>query len=34
MKKIIDKIIHGVPLKFWKNHKKLYRILLWIKTRL
>ena len=34
MKKIINKIIHGVPLKFWKNNKKLFRVLLWIKTRL
>ena len=34
MKKIIDKIIHGVPLKVWKKIPKAYRMLLWIKTKL
>jgi len=34
MKKIIDKIIKSVPLKVWKKIPKLYRVLLWIKTKL
>ena len=34
MKKIIDKIIKSVPLKIWKKIPKVYRVLLWIKTRL
>ena len=34
MKKIIDKIIKVAGLKFWKNNKKLYRLLLWIKMKL
>ena len=34
MKKIIDKIIKLIPFKFWKNNKKLYRVLLWIKSKL
>ena len=34
MKKIIDKIIKSVPLKVWKKIPKVYRVFLWIKTKL
>ena len=34
MRKIIDKIIKLIPLNVWKKIPKVYRTLLWIKTRL
>lgn len=34
MKKIVGKIINSVPLKVWKKIPTVYRILLWIKSRL
>tara|TARA_B110000196_G_C20472996_1_gene354508 strand:- start:305 stop:409 length:105 start_codon:yes stop_codon:yes gene_type:complete len=34
MKKIVDKIIKSVPLKVWKKIPKVYRVFLWIKTKL
>ena len=34
MKEIINKIIHGVPLNVWKKIPNVYRVLLWIKTKL
>ena len=34
MKKLIDKIVKLVPLKVWKKIPKVYRVLLWIKTKL
>ena len=30
----MDKIIKSVPLKVWKKIPKVYRTLLWIKTKL
>ena len=31
---IIDKIIKSIPLNVWKKIPKVYRVLLWIKTKL